>query len=242
MKVMGKILAAHQPHFWPWLGYLDKWQRADVLVVLDDVDFPRQDFVHRNRILVAGRAHWLTLPVEKRPRGTAIREMRVASNLDWRRVHLETLHHVYPQASPSLAMGLIEDLYRCQSPWLMDWCLASMDLLRSGCLHRHVGRLVFSSTTVIAPGLAGTARLVALCQTQGATTYLSGMGAKAYLEERQFAAAGIAVRWLDRKPPGSLSALHYLLTEDLASLGWLQRGAAEDEASGHAGGLPEKSA
>ena len=96
VETMGMIVAAHQPHFWPWLGYLDKWQCADVLVVLDDVDFPRQDFVHRNRILVAGHEHWLTLPVEKIPRGTAILAMRVAAGQDWR----STPGNAPPRLSP----------------------------------------------------------------------------------------------------------------------------------------------
>ena len=61
------------------------------------------------------------------------------------------------------------------------------------------------------------------------------MGAKAYLDQRQFAAAGIAVRWLSGQPPGHLSTLHYLLTEDLAALGWLWQGRTEDEAAARGG-------
>ena len=33
------IVAAHQPSFLPWLGYLDKLARCDVFVVMDDLQY-----------------------------------------------------------------------------------------------------------------------------------------------------------------------------------------------------------
>ena len=36
---MRKIVAIHQPNFFPWLGFFDKIRRADVFVFLDDVSY-----------------------------------------------------------------------------------------------------------------------------------------------------------------------------------------------------------
>jgi len=47
-----------------------------------------------------------------------------------------------------------------------------------------------------APGRS-TERLVRLCQAAGADEYLSGPTARAYLDERAFESAGIALRWMD---------------------------------------------
>jgi hypothetical protein len=223
---MSKTVAAHQPHFWPWLGYLDKWQHADVLIVLDDVDYPRQDFVNRNRILLHGREQWLTLPVAKRPRGTAIRDMPVSFETDWRKIHLETLRRAYPQGRSSPLMGQTEAMYGSFSPRLMDWCLSSMLLLKSGYAAHPWGTIAFASQADIPAGLTKTDRLVALCKVHGATHYLSRLGAKAYLDEKKFAEAGIEVQWSCRQPPGTLSALHYLLRGDEEARAWLTAGAA----------------
>ncbi len=64
------IMAAHQPQYLPWLGYLDKIDRADVFVLLDRVQFKKNEWQNRNRIKRAGGWHWLTLPVRHRfPQG-----------------------------------------------------------------------------------------------------------------------------------------------------------------------------
>ena len=42
-----------------------------------------------------------------------------------------------------------------------------------------------------------TERLISLCQQAGAGEYLSGPAARGYLEEERFAAAGIALRYID---------------------------------------------
>ena len=44
------IVAAHQPHYLPWLGYLDKLAKADVFVVMDDLQYEAQNFQNRNRV------------------------------------------------------------------------------------------------------------------------------------------------------------------------------------------------
>ena len=45
-----------------------------------------------------------------------------------------------------------------------------------------------------------TRRLVSLCEQAGATDYLSGPAAKAYLDESMFEQAGISVRWMEYGP------------------------------------------
>ena len=54
------IVAAHQPHFLPWLGYLAKVAAADVFVVMDDLQYEAQNFQNRNRLKLNNGAQWLT--------------------------------------------------------------------------------------------------------------------------------------------------------------------------------------
>ena len=44
------IVAIHQPHYLPWLGYLHRMAQADLFVVLDHVQFERRNRQNRSQI------------------------------------------------------------------------------------------------------------------------------------------------------------------------------------------------
>ncbi|MSS70936.1 MAG: hypothetical protein EXS64_05545 [Candidatus Latescibacteria bacterium] len=56
-------VAIHQPQYLPWLGYFDKMDRADVFVLLDNVQYKKNEFINRNRIKTAAGWQWITVPV-----------------------------------------------------------------------------------------------------------------------------------------------------------------------------------
>ena len=60
------IVAVHQPQYLPWLGYFDKIDRADVFVMLDTVQYKKNEWQNRNRIKTAAGPQWLTVPVTYR--------------------------------------------------------------------------------------------------------------------------------------------------------------------------------
>ena len=60
------ILAAHQPQYLPWLGYLQKIAGADVFLILDDVQYKKNEWQNRNRIKSAEGWQWVTVPVTYR--------------------------------------------------------------------------------------------------------------------------------------------------------------------------------
>ena len=81
-KNMGRILVAHQPYFFPWLGYFNKLAYATHFWVLDDAQY-RTRFFH-NRAIIRnshGSKSWMTLPVEPTHR-CAIADVRVSSSFD----------------------------------------------------------------------------------------------------------------------------------------------------------------
>ena len=84
------IVSVHQPQFLPWLGYFDKIARSDCFVVLDTVQFKKNEFQNRNKILTPTGPQWLTVPVEyKFP--MRIDEVPINKRANWRRKHTQTL-------------------------------------------------------------------------------------------------------------------------------------------------------
>lgn len=182
----------HQPQFLPWLGYLDKIDQAEVFVALDDVQFKKNEWQNRNRIRTAQGWQWVTVPVLHRF-GQLVKEVRINPSEQWRAQHLRALEMHYARAPfRDSYLRQLADLYR--EPWerLGDFNLAVLRwLLRA-----------FGITTPIRLSSEwslrneATGRLVDICGAVGATRYLSGPGADAYMDKDRFQAAGLT---LDRQ-------------------------------------------
>jgi hypothetical protein len=197
------IVAAHQPSYLPWLGYLDKLARADLFVVMDDLQYEAQNFQNRNRVKLNTGAAWLTVPVERGHQSDRVCDKRIRDQASarehWQRRTWATLTVHYGRA-PHFARyaGELEEVYR--RPWqrLVDLDLHVLDLAR-----RWLG---IKTPVVLASslGLAGqkTDRILDLCRVVGARVYLSGSGASSgYLDVDRLRAGGVAVAWQSFRHP-----------------------------------------
>jgi hypothetical protein len=193
------IVAAHQPHFLPWLGYLHKIASADLFVVMDDLQFEAQNYQNRNRVKVNNGTTWLTVPLVRGSQSDRICDKRIVASAaakdDWRRRAFLTLTTHYGKAAHF--GGYASELERTLT--------ASYESLLD--LDLHILRLMMDWLAIKTPvvlastlSLEGqkTARIVQMCQSVSATTYLSGSGgSKGYLELDRFEQAGIAVEFQD---------------------------------------------
>jgi len=96
-----KIVAIHQPNFFPWLGYFDKIIHSDVFIFLDHVQFPKKGGTWSNRVMlmVGGDARWVTAPIVRNYNGVrAIRDMEFQENIQWRDNILKTIINNYSKA------------------------------------------------------------------------------------------------------------------------------------------------
>lgn len=185
------ILAAHQPQFAPWLGFFDKLDRADVFVLLDNVQFKKNEWQNRNRIKGAGGAQWLTVPVSFRL-GQRINEVAISHRQNWPRRQLASLRSCYGRAAhfePVLAR--YEDLL-CGRRWEG---ISELNVALLGALTRC---LRISTRVVLASELDGRhedpdLRLIGLCRELQADTYLAGAGGRAYMNLERYRTAGIRV-------------------------------------------------
>ena len=57
------IVTIHQPEHLPWLGFFHKFAQADLLVLLDNVQYRHKYFQNRNRIRSHDGETWINVPV-----------------------------------------------------------------------------------------------------------------------------------------------------------------------------------
>ena len=182
-----------QPGYLPWLGYFDLLQKADVFVHYDDVRFDKHGWRNRNRVKGPKGAIWLTVPVFHSGRaGQSILDVEIDDRQDWRRKHLSTVAQSYARA-PFIDTVLPRLRIIIERPWLR---LVDLDLALIDWLAMEIG-IATPCHRASELGVGGdrNERLINLCQHFRATRYLSGNSAQDYLDEAQFAAAGIEVVW-----------------------------------------------
>lgn len=221
--------AIHQPQYWPGLRFFAKMRLADLFIYLDDVQFEKRDFQNRNRIRTARGWQYLTVPVISKGRfSQKINAVETDNSQPWREEHLLALRTNYSRApffgdyQPEL-----EALYAKEYRLLAELSAATAEFMRKA--------FGITTTAGLSSGLkAGgrsSARLANLCAAAGADEYLSGAGARAYLDESAFSGAGIGLSWQEFSPrsypqafPGfekDMSALDLLLNCGPRSAEWL---------------------
>lgn len=189
----------HQPDFAPWLGFFHRLLHCDLFVVLDCVQFTRRGWHHRDKIRTAQGAQWLTVPVIKKSHyHQTIADVRIDNSRPWPAQHIGTLRSAYGQAPYFKDLFPdVEALYAKDWESLLDLNMAMIGLL-STALDVEV-ETVFASELDVAG--SKNALLLDILDKVGADTYLSGAGARAYLDEGCFRDAGVRVVWQDFKPP-----------------------------------------
>lgn len=91
---MSLKVSIHQPHYLPWAPYIYKIIHSDVFVFLDDVQFDRSDYQHRNYISKKSNRWLLTIPVKHEPTFCNINKSKIVNSY-WKRKHLKSIYLAY---------------------------------------------------------------------------------------------------------------------------------------------------
>lgn len=78
-------LAINQPYFFPYLGYFSLIKQTDQFILLDEIQYIKQGWISRNRILAPeGGWRYIRVPIAKYRQTDMISQVRISSNEDWR--------------------------------------------------------------------------------------------------------------------------------------------------------------
>jgi WbqC-like protein family len=196
------VVAIHQPTFLPWLGWWNKLVRADVFVLLDDVQFSKKGGTWMNRVgmLVNGRPAWVSVPVDRSYHGLrSVRETVTDDKAPWREKIAKTIATSYGRTRHfDDVYPRIEELLQLPSDRLAELNETSIRRIATW-LELDTSKLVRQSDLGVTG--TGTDLLVELCRATGSDTYLTGDGAGGYLEADRFQSAGIALVLQEFVPP-----------------------------------------
>lgn len=193
MRVTG-----HQPNYLPYLGFFHKIACADLFVVVDNTQFVKRGpfgWIHRNRIRTDAKEgwSWLTVPVLTKGKfSQRINETNIDNELPWQRKHLKTIEWHYRKAPYfNTYMRFLRSVLERKTAILSD---LTETLIRGLLDLMDIGTRTVRASELGISG-KGTSYVVDLCKKTGATTYISGIHGKDYLDESAFAAAGVKLEY-----------------------------------------------
>jgi hypothetical protein len=189
------ILSVHQPQYIPWLGYFHKIAKSDCFVFLDQVQYKAREFQNRNKIRTKEGWIWLSVPVLCKGRcRQSIYDVLIDNGFPWARKHLMSLKSWYAKA----------EFFKAHFPFFEQVYAQSWEKLKD--LNIHIINYILKQLGVSTPlyreseldiRQKKSERIIEICQKLKADTYLSGIGAKTYLEEEKFVKAGIKLIYQD---------------------------------------------
>jgi hypothetical protein len=188
-------VAIIQSCYVPWKGFFDLIGQCDRYVIFDRVQFVKRHWHNRNRIKTARGLEWLTIPVVTKGRyEQPIDEVEIAER--WADKHWRTLELAYRRAP------FFTDFADRVRGWYeraeKERRLTDVNALLVG----EIITLLDLRTEMVRdnafPAIGRkTERLLEIAKAAGATEYMSGPSARAYLDEALFASAGVAVKWMN---------------------------------------------
>ena len=200
---MNKIVTMHQPNYLPWLGFFSKIKHSDCFVIVDNIEFNRRGYTHRNKIRVNVKEGWMWLtipPVSKIPIGTFINEVKLPKNNQWQKKHWKIIELNYKKADYFYSYtDFFEKLYKEKFEYL--WQINEkiiFHLLKCFDINTEV---IKSSDLDLDPKFKKADLIIAILKNIDAKTYLSGPSGKNYLEFDKFKKNDIKLEVFEFKHP-----------------------------------------
>lgn len=200
-------VAIHQPDLLPWSGFWFKMVNCDtfVLAVHDQL---QKHWVQR-RVMM--RETWVTLPLVGKPHLVPINTVEVKDG--WQQHLVDSIRGRYVGAPhwKDRGVDVIDRIVSVEGSNLAEINIALM---------HHIRQMLGITTPLLVtdpPQHAGLERVLEVLQAVGATSYLSGTGARDYIREegtRRFGELGIELVWSDHEKTTGDSIVTVLMDYD----------------------------
>jgi hypothetical protein len=182
-----------QSNYIPWKGYFDIIAKSDVFVIYDEVQYTKNDWRNRNKILTPNGTNWLTIPVRVDSLNQKICETKVAS-INWNKKHFTSLQLNYSKAKGYKEFkDILSDLYDNPPELLTE---INIRFIKTICNYLGIKTKIIDSRDLNLNGDRNE-RLIDACEKLSADIYLSGPSAKNYIDVALFEQSKLKLEWMD---------------------------------------------
>ena len=185
-----------QSMFFPWVGFLEQLKLADVYVFYDDVQFSKGGFTNRVQVKAKGGIRWMTVPLAGHQMGQVIEEVKIKPKQEWVHRHIALLEQNLGNTEYFFeALELVKSVYKREHDGLASLARDSFMALTDYfdiCTETR-----FIDAAELGVGGTSSQRVCGIVKVLGGTEYITGHGARNYLDHELFESAGIEVKYMD---------------------------------------------
>lgn len=191
-------LGVMQPYFCPYLGYYSLIKHCDRFVLFDTVQFIKNGWINRNRVLKPVEGwQYVTVPVRRESMHSKIHEVLISEDPDWKGLILRQLEH-YKKRAPfyrevvSLLDEALDTKERSIARLNLRFLKASCDYLG---LKKDMGFLSEMGIKIENPKKRGEF-VLQLNQALGASEYVNMYGGVELFDLEEYHAAGVPISFI----------------------------------------------
>jgi len=188
-----------QPYLFPYIGYFQLMNAVDEFVVYDNIKYTKKGWINRNRILVNGHDDYISFPLKKDSDYLDIKERYLADTwFDERKKMLNKITDSYKKSPLFVeAYPIIEKALLFQEINLFSFILNSLNLIKEYLEIKTP--LVKSSTIPIDHTLKSEKKVISICKSRGADSYINPIGGIELYSREIFKNEGIDLYFLKSK-------------------------------------------
>lgn len=176
---------------------LQQIRLCDTFVYYDDVQFSRGSFFNRVQIKTKHGTPWLTVPLKAFHLGQRINQVCIDNRKNWKSTHYDRLKQAYDAAPFCRDMlDLVDEVFAGTYEVIAELSIASADALIRYFPEIGIQKPFLLSSSMSIPG-SRTQRVIDTCMALNARTYLTGHGARNYLDHEAFEEREIEVVYVD---------------------------------------------
>jgi hypothetical protein len=191
-------LAIMQPYFLPYIGYFQLIASVDQFIVYDNIKYTKKGWINRNRMLLNGTDAMFSLPLKKNSDSLDVAQRELTTDFDRGKL-LNQFRGAYRRA-PYFAQtfSILERIVSSDETNLFRYIHHSVV---ETCAHLGIDTEIrISSSVEIDHGLKSQDKVLAICESLGAQTYINSIGGVDLYSKDAFEQRGVALRFLRPKP------------------------------------------
>ena len=169
-------LAIMQPYIFPYIGYFQLINSVDKFVLYDNIQFTKKGWINRNRILVNGKDDYISFPLKKDSDFLNIDQRMLADTFkEEKNKMVRKLEACYAKAPQfKTVMPLVSGIFNFEDNNLFRFIYNSITQV---CDFLEIKtEFIISSTVPVDHDLKGQDKVIAICKSLGATTYINPPG------------------------------------------------------------------